>query len=318
MEKLRILLSIDAMDEDFSSLVCKLSNFADINYTTSDDYSLKDYDILIAKKLKEEQLKEANRLKVIFAYKTGVDDFPLLALDKKNIRLYNSHANARIIAEYAFSLSVSLCININKLDYNLRRGIWYDEDIAYWQSIFSLRIGLLGFGQIGQEIYKILKNNQIETYTIDRNHDYDHNIHLVKNLDELIENTDLIIASLPKTLETNHLFDEARLKKMKNKYLVNVGRSNIFDQKELYFALKNLDLKGAALDTWEKKPKDKNSLLAPSKYPINELFNAILSPHNAMKVKDGHRKYVDEVTSQVISYIDGGKLFNLVDLKKGY
>ena len=43
-----------------------------------------------------------------------------------------------------------------------------------------------------------------------------------------------------------------------NKFIVNVGRSNVIDQKALYNALEEGYICGAAIDTWEEKPKNKN------------------------------------------------------------
>ena len=173
MEKLNILLSVSEYDIHFQQMKEELSNYANVDVYLNDDYSLNNYDIFIGKLLKKEKLIEANKLKIIFAYKTGVDDFPLDELKEKGIILINSHADSKIIAEYAFGLSVSLVNRITEFDHCLREGIWYQEENDYWKSIFNMKIGLFGYGHIGKNIHQILLNNNIETYTIDRNHDYE-------------------------------------------------------------------------------------------------------------------------------------------------
>ena len=60
---------------------------------------------------------------------------------------------------------------------------------------------------------------------------------------------------------------------MKGKYIVNVGRSNVINQKDLYTNLKNEHLGGAAIDTWDEKPKNKDTILMPSEYPFEKLDN---------------------------------------------
>lgn len=317
MEKLNILLSVSEYDIHFQQMKEELSNYANVDVYLNDDYSLNNYDIFIGKLLKKEKLIEANKLKIIFAYKTGVDDFPLDELKEKGIILINSHADSKIIAEYAFGLSVSLVNRITEFDHYLREGIWYQEENDYWKSIFNMKIGLFGYGHIGKNIHQILLNNNIETYTIDRNHDYE-NINLVKDINELIEKTDLIICSVPKTNSTNNIFNKKTFKMMKNKYLVNVGRSNVINQKDLFEALNTKQLAGAAIDTWDKKPKNKKTKLLPSLVPFQTLNNIILSPHAAMRVEDGHEKYVKDTTLKVINYITKNELTDIVSLDKGY
>ena len=315
--KTRICLSVSALDSAFEKMLEELRKYADVDVVGLDGFSLEGYDIFIGKKLSEKILASADKLKVVFAYKTGVDDFPLTAMDEMGITLVNSHVDAKYIAEYSISLGMSLLNRITESDKKLRKGIWRDSENPYWTSIFDVKIGLLGYGHIGKSINKVLRHNFVETYTIDRGKDYD-DIQLVSSLDELCEKTDLIVISLPKTAETNCLFDERRLRLMKDKYIVNVGRSNCIDQKALYEVLSEGYMAGAAIDTWDSKPKNMNERLIPYDYPFETLDNIVLSPHQAMQVEDGHMRYVIDIILKVIAYITEGTLTDVVDLKKGY
>ena len=314
---MKIILSIEAMDQSFQKMIIKLNEYAEVIVTDLENYDLTDCDVFIGKKLKEEKLINANKLKAIFAYKTGVDDFPLEALAEKNIKLINSHADSDIIAEYAFGLSIALVNRINEFDLNLREGIWYDNDNMYWKSFFEMKVGLFGYGHIGKAIHNILKTNHVKTYTIDRGHNYQ-DIELVSSLEELIKISDIIICSVPKKKHTNNVFNEETFKLMKGKFIVNVGRSNIISQEDLYNNLLNEYLGGAAIDTWHEKPKNKRTKLMPSSYPFEKLRNIVLSPHAAMRVSNGHERYVSDVTRMVINYIEKQELINIVDLQKGY
>lgn len=317
MKDIKILLSISELDDAFSKMVESLREYASVDVVDLQNFSLADYDIFIGKKLSKTKLSEANKLKYIFAYKTGVDDFPLAELEEKGIILINSHADSSIIAEYAFGLSVALVNRINEFDLNLRQGIWYDIDNMYWKSIFNMKVGLFGYGHIGRDIHSILLQNHIETATLDRGHKYE-NIHLVNSLEELVNYCDLIICSVPKTPKTDNLFNKEMLALMKEKFIVNVGRSNVINEKELYEVLKNKQIGGAAIDTWEEKPKNKRTKLMPSEYSFHDLNNIILSPHAAMRVENGHERYVMDVTQNVIGLITKGKVYNVISYKKGY
>lgn len=315
--KHKICLSVSAIDVEFEKMILELKKYADIDVVGLDSFTLKGYDIFIGKKISKDILKTADKLKAVFAYKTGVDDFPLSQLKEKGIIVMNSHIDADYIAEYAFGLSISLVNRITECDKKLRRGIWYDSENPYWKSIFDMKVGLLGYGHIGKEIHHILAQNNIKTYTIDRGKQYE-NINLVNSLEDLCRETNLIIISLPKTKQTDGIFSYDIFKLLKDKYIVNVGRSNCIDQKALYDVLKSEYIGGAAIDTWENKPKNINELLSPSKYPLAELENIVLSPHQAMRVDVGHKRYVMDTLDKVIDYINNGNVKDVVDLDKGY
>ena len=314
---MKICLSIAKLDKEFDGMIEILGEFAEVSVVGLSGYSLEGYDIFIGKKMSKAALKTADKLKIAFAYKTGVDDFPLKEMEEKGIILVNSHIDADIIAEYAFGLSISLVNRITECDKKLRMGIWYDNKNPYWESIFDMKVGLLGFGHIGKNINALLKRNGIKTYTLKRGKTRTE-IETVETLDELYELCDLIILSLPKTPETDNIIDETALKKLKDKYIVNVGRSNSIDQKALYKALKKGEIAGAAIDTWDKKPVDKNSTLNPSEQPFTELDNIVLSPHQATRINSGHQRYVSDITEKVIRYIESGEIIDRIDYKKGY
>ncbi len=315
--KYRICLSVSGMDPEFKKMVDELSEVAEVQIVGLQGFSLEGVDVFIGKKLSEKILSTADRLKVCFAYKTGVEDFPMEALSRMGVMLVNSHIDAEYIAEYAFGLSISLVNRITECDKKLRHGIWYDSSNPYWKSIFDMKVGIMGYGHIGRKIHEILAQNHIETYTIDRGKEYE-NIGLVSSLEELCDETNLIITALPKTKATNNLFDKKILARLKDKYIVNVGRSNCINQKDLYEALKNETIGGAAIDTWDYKPKSPTEYLNPSRYPFVELDNIVLSPHQAMRVDVGHGRYVQDILNKVLAYIDGKPLWDVVDLARGY
>ena len=154
---IKIILSIQELDEAFEKMINDLTPYALVEVTDLENYDLTDCDIFIGKKLNPKSLVKANKLKIIFAYKTGVDDFPLVELAKRNITLINSHADSDIIAEYAFGLAVTLVNRISEFDLNLREGIWYDNTNLYWKSIFKMKVGLYGYGHIGKASWNLLQ-----------------------------------------------------------------------------------------------------------------------------------------------------------------
>lgn len=313
----RICLSIAEMDASFAKMAEALRQVAEVEVRGLDGFSLEGYDIFIGKKMTQEMLATADCLKAVFAYKTGVDDFPLEELAARGVSVVNSHADSVFIAQYAFGLAISLSNRITEFDKKFRRGEWYDHESPYWKSFFEMQVGLLGYGHIGREINRILRNNGIETYTLNRGKTYT-DIQTADTLEELCDKVDMLILSLPKTKDTNVLIDRELLTHLTGKYIVNVGRSNCIDQSALYDALASKQLTGAAIDTWDKKPGKYDTHFFPTELPFVELENIVLSPHQAMKVDVGHDRYVMDILDKVLHYMESGQLTDVVDLQKGY
>ena len=311
---MNIVLSIDKMDTSFQTLANELSKKANVTVVGLDGFNLTDADVFIGKKLGLAELNTANRLKAAFTYKTGVDEFPLRRLNEMGVTLSNSHANSRYIAQYAFALAMALTARVVEFDKNLRQGNW--SPTLNWKSLFYMKVGLVGYGSIGKEIHKILKCCGIDAYTLNRGKTYD-GISTVNTLAELCDTVDLLILSLPKTEETNDMFNAEIFAHLKGKYIVNVGRGNCIDEEALYQSLIKGELAGAAIDTWRQKSRDETKLF-PSKKHFEKLNNVLLSPHKATQVSDGHDIYVMDILDNVKSYLDGQPPRNVVNLTKGY
>ena len=311
---MNILLSIDQMDSSFEKLVNKLGEVSSVTVAGLDGFDLAGVDVFIGKKLTETELKSANKLKAVFTYKTGVDEFALDKLNDMGVVLCNSHVNSAYIAQYAFALALALTARVVEYDKNLRQGNWSPH--LLWKSLFNMKVGLVGYGCIGKEIHKLLKVNGIQAYTLDRGKTYA-DISTVSTLVDLCETTDLLILSLPKTSETNDMFNAEIFSHLKGKYIVNVGRGNCIDEEALYQSLEKGELMGAAIDTWRLKSKTEAKLF-PSKKHFEKLNNVLLSPHKAMQLADGHDRYVMDVLDNVLGYINGQPPRNVVNLAKGY
>ncbi|MCQ2087434.1 MAG: PfkB family carbohydrate kinase [Bacilli bacterium] len=313
----KIALVVDDYTPLYRKMAGELNKVSNLYVFDQSVSSLEDYDILIGKKLSPELLATANKLKAIFAYKTGADGFPLDLLKERGIKLFNSHANSKAIAEYAFALAMSITNRITEFDHKLRQGIWYDLKAPYWKNILNMKAGIVGFGKIGQEINSILRNSKIKTFTIDRGVKHK-GVRLVPTLEELCKKVDIIFIALPSTKATDNMFNKDIFKLLKGKFIVNVGRSNCINEYDLYESLKVHELYGAALDAWDTKPKSKSERFVPWTAPLAELDNIILSPHQAMKTERGVFNYVEDTQNNVLKYLETGEYDNEVDLSKGY
>jgi len=131
-------------------------------------------------------------------------------------------------------------------------------------------------------------------------------------LPELLAESDFVVLSLPATPETNKLIGEKELRSMKSTaYLINIARGSVVDEDALIRALDENWIAGAGLDTFAAEPLPRESRLW-------ELPNVIFSPHVAGRLETYDELVTELFCKNLRRYLDGKKLLNLVDKKKGY
>ncbi len=179
-------------------------------------------------------------------------------------------------------------------------------------------VGIVGLGHIGNEVARLSKSFGMTVIATKRSVS---KAGKAKNVDQLLPQTqlkemlrksDYIVLSLPWTPETHHIIGEAELRSMKESaYIINVGRGELIDEEMLIRVLDEGKIAGAALDVVATEPLPKDSRLW-------DMNNVILSPHVSGNMED----YIDKATllfcDNIRRYLEGKKLRNIVDRKKGY
>ncbi len=268
-----------------------------------------DTEVMITTNLSREQLDCFPSLKRIFLYKTGMDGLPLDALGQRDIAVVCSHANADVIAEHALSLALALLHRVPEFHNDLCKGIWYSDGVNYkWRSISSLRIGILGFGHIGKCLYQYLLPLNRQIMVLNKSGSYPKQVKSASSFEQLTEMCDLLFICVPKTAETADMFDETVLRRMQGKYLVNIARAEICNEKALFDALSQNYLAGYAGDVWYHKANktDRTQRVMPSDHPFETLPNVVMSPHCATHDTASHERYIRSAVESCISYLQKG------------
>ena len=131
-------------------------------------------------------------------------------------------------------------------------------------------------------------------------------------LDRLLQESDIVILTLPLNAETKGLFDEQRLAKMRDgAYLINVARGAIVKEDALCGALQSGHLAGAGLDVTEVEP-------LPAESKLWDDPKVMISPHVGAQ---SYRRVDDSTALAAINlkrYQQGQPLFNRVDKQLGF
>lgn len=278
--------------------------------------------IVISGPLTNEEIIEAKKLKLIQVPYAGIEEFDLNLLKERNIILSNAHSNATSVAEHAFSLLLALAKGIVVNDKDLRRGMWHG-----WMSnepnieIEGKTLCIIGLGSIGKKAAQFGKAFGMNVVGVKKNINNVPNVDKVygaNKIKDAVSKADFILLAVPATNETKELINKEMLNLMKRKYLINVSRGSVINERDLFVALKNHTLKGAAIDTWWLYPKKQHEFQYPSRYPFWLLDNIIISPHTAGYSDKSIAKNWEEAITNVMRFASGKKIKNIVSTEKGY
>ncbi|MBN2395098.1 MAG: reverse transcriptase-like protein [Candidatus Atribacteria bacterium] len=286
-------------------------------------------DVIVGGELTEKDLLIAKKLKLF--------QIPFAGIDKQDLRVFqkfpqtavcNTHANHHAVSEHAFALLLALTKKIIPYDHDLRNGKWHGfVSQEPTMQLYGKNIGIIGLGAIGLEIAKKALAFGMNVYAIKRRVQKEGLVQkeygltflgTPGELDYVVENSDFIILAVPLTPKTENMFDDRLFRKMKGKYLVNIGRGRVVNEEALYYYLKNGYLAGAAIDTWYQYPDKNHPEKYPSQYPIHELDNVILSPHNAGYTDQAIEENISSVYQNILKIFNGERPDNQVNLSEGY
>ncbi|HET7435626.1 MAG TPA: D-glycerate dehydrogenase [Thermoanaerobaculia bacterium] len=155
-------------------------------------------------------------------------------------------------------------------------------------SLQGKRLGILGMGRIGSAVAERARAFGMEILGVRRG----------DPLDELLATSDIVSVHAPLTRETHHILDPAALAKMKRgAYVINTSRGPLVDEEALCDALESGQLRGAALDVYEREPEVNARLLA--------MKNVVLAPHIASATEEARNAMARSAATDVARFLRG-------------
>jgi len=283
-------------------------------------------DAIIANVLDRAYYEQTTGLKAVFVPFVGINHLPADLLIERGVSVFNCHGNAESVAERALALALAGFGRIIEFHNDLRAETWHGfwvnkgrED--FWHSIFRKRCTILGVGAIGETLARLLKAFDCQVTGYRRKSGAPVPAHFDKvttDLHAAVSGAQIVFIALPLTDATRGLVGAAELEAMRGAYLVNVGRGEVVDESALYAALRDGTLSGAGIDVWYTYPKGGSVKGAPSRFPIHELPNVVLSPHVAGSTWEAVDINTRQTIDNVKLWIRTGEARHRVDLAASY
>ncbi len=197
---------------------------------------IKNFDAIIIKstvKVNKEFIDKAKNLKVIARAGTGLDNIDIKYCKKKKIKVINTPSlNSNAVADFTVMQILCLVRNAYKAQSMIKNND-FRRDLLLGRDMGCLKIGIIGFGNVGRKVAKRLKSFGSQIYVFEQKK-INKNFKKVKSLDRLIKISDVLSLHVPLNASTFNMISFKQLKKMKNKVLiVNTSRANIVDAKSI-------------------------------------------------------------------------------------
>jgi lactate dehydrogenase-like 2-hydroxyacid dehydrogenase len=220
-----------------------------------------------------EMIEAMPRLEIIAVYGVGYDGIDIEACRQRNIRITNTPGIlAKDVADLAVGMMLALGRGIVPADHWVRSGAWTAKGpFALQLRMHERRAGILGLGQIGQQVGLRLAGFEIPVAYHNRTpktSDWEY----VATAVELARRVDVLFVTLAATPETRHFVSREVIEALgPDAMLINVSRAANVDEEALLDALESGRLGSAALDVFEGEPN-----LNPR---FVRLANVLLQPH---------------------------------------
>lgn len=214
-----------------------------------------DFDVLVINskiKVDESFLAKGNKLKVIGRLGSGLEIIDMDATQHRGIHVFNSpEGNRDAVAEHAIAMILAMFNKLQQAHRDVIHFDWHREENR-GEELGGKTIGLIGFGNTGQEMAKKLSGFGVKVLYYDKYQSVEQNFAQEVNLDTIYKEADIVSLHLPLTDETRYFFDAEFIGKMQNPfYIINTSRGKVINQADLLKALFSGQVLGACLDVFE-------------------------------------------------------------------
>lgn len=204
------------------------------------------------------------------------------------------------VADMAMMLTLSLRRNLLANEAHLRSGSWENNNPPLSHSLNKAKIGIAGFGHIGQAIAQRAAAFNMEVAYYNRNKK-ESPYHFIPNLIDLAKWSDIFVVAVSGGPQTAGMINAEILEALgQESVLINIARGSIINEADLLHALKEGKISGAGLDVFQNEPKINHDFFA--------LKNTILQPHQASATFETRQKMGENIVHNLFAHFDNKPL----------
>ncbi|HEV2974922.1 MAG TPA: NAD-dependent formate dehydrogenase [Solirubrobacteraceae bacterium] len=256
--------------------------------------------------LTAERIAKAPKLKLALTAGIGSDHVDLQAAIERGITVAEvTYSNSISVAEHVVMMILALVRNYLPSHQWVLDGGWNIADCssrAY--DLEGMQVGTVAAGRIGSAVLRRLKPFEVGLHYTDRHRlpdevEQELGLTFHPDAESLVQVCDVVTINAPLHPETENLFDEALIGKMKRgAYLINTARGKICDRDAVAIACESGQLAGYAGDVWFPQP-------APRDHPWRSMPHHGMTPHTSGTTLSAQARYAAGTREILECFFDG-------------
>ena len=265
---------------------------------------------------------DAGALSLIVRAGAGYNTIDVATASKRGVYVSNCPGkNAVAVAELAFALLLALDRRIPDNVDDLRAGRWNKKEYSKARGLFGRTIGLLGYGNIGQEMAKrahafgmpiVVWSRRFATGAADAAAE-PVPMHVARTPQDVAERCDVLSIHLALNSETRGLVNASVLDRLKpGSFVINTARAEVLDYAALEAAVREKQLR-VGLDVFPSEPAGATGEI---KDAIAALRGVYGTHHIGASTDQAQEAIAAETVRIVATYKNTGKVPNVVNLAK--
>ena len=274
-------------------------------------------DVLIVRSTKVTEPMLANAsLSLIVRAGAGVNTIDVSAASRRGIYVSNCPGkNSIAVAELTFALILALDRRIAENVADLRAGRWNKKEYSKARGLFGRTLGILGYGNIGQEVARraLAFGMRVVVWSrrFERGSGSDPLITILHSAEAVAEQADILSVHLALASDTRDIVGETVLGRLKpGSYVVNTSRAEVLDHAALADAVRKRGIR-VALDVFAKEPTTSTGEFTD---PLLTLPGVIGTHHIGASTEQAQEAIAAEAARIVRVYKETGKVPNVVNL----
>jgi lactate dehydrogenase-like 2-hydroxyacid dehydrogenase len=245
-------------------------------------------------------------LEIIVCFGVGTDGIDLAAARARGIRVTNTpDVLTGDVADLAIGLILDVMRAMPQGDQHDRTGAWAKGPMPLVRRFYGKKIGIAGFGRIGQAVARRAGGFDVEIGYFSRSAKPERPERYFPSLVELARWSDVLVVTLAGGGGTLDLVNRDVLAALGPEgYFVNVARGSVVDEAALLEALETKAIAGAGLDVFRNEPNIDPRFV--------KLSNVALQPHHASGTVETRAAMGQLVRDNLAAYFAGRPLLTPV------
>ncbi|HEX4189077.1 MAG TPA: NAD-dependent formate dehydrogenase [Solirubrobacteraceae bacterium] len=256
--------------------------------------------------LTAERIAAAPRLKLALTAGIGSDHVDLQAAIDHGVTVAEvTYSNSISVAEHVVMMILALVRNYLPSHQWVLDGGWNIADCASRSyDLEGMQVGSVAAGRIGSAVLRRLKPFDVGLHYTDRHRlpeevERELAITFHPDVESLVEVCDVVTINAPLHPETENMFDEQLLSRMKRgSYLINTARGKICDRDAVARACESGRLAGYAGDVWFPQPP-------PRDHPWRSMPHHGMTPHTSGTSLSAQARYAAGTREILECWFDG-------------